>query len=65
MRRTYRQHRPMVERSIAWMTRAARTLRYRGVAKNDASWKLRAAAVNLKRLTALGLSIEDGVWALG
>lgn len=65
MRRTYRQHRPMIERSIAWMTRGARTLRYRGVAKNDASWKLRAAAVNLKRLTALGLSIEDGVWALG
>lgn len=65
MRRNYRQHRPMIERSIAWMTRGARTLRYRGVAKNDASWKLRAAAVNLKRLTALGLNIEDGVWALG
>jgi hypothetical protein len=65
MRADYRQHRPMIERSIAWMTRGARTLRYRGVAKNDASWKLRAAAVNLKRLTALGLGIEDGVWALG
>ena len=65
MRRDYRQHRPMIERSIAWMTRGARTLRYRGVAKNDAWWNLRAAAVNLKRLTALGLSLEEGVWALG
>src|SRR4051794_2516053 len=26
----YRQHRPMVERSIAWLTRGARKLRYRG-----------------------------------
>ncbi|MDF3313703.1 IS1182 family transposase [Rhodococcus sp. T2V] len=65
MRRDYRQHRPMIERSIAWMTRGARTLRYRGVAKNDAWWNLRAAAVNLHRLTGLGLSIEDGMWALG
>ena len=65
MRRIYRRHRPMIERSIAWMTRGARTLQYRGVVKNDAAWKLRAAAVNLKRLTALGLSFEEGVWALG
>jgi len=64
MRLDYRQHRPMIERSIAWMTRGARTLRYRGVVKNDAWWNLRAAAVNLHRLTALGLGTEDGVWAL-
>ena len=55
----------MIERSIAWMTRGARTLRYRGVVKNDAWWNLRAASVNLQRLTALGLGVEDGVWALG
>ena len=31
----YRQHRPMVERAIAWLTRGNRRLRYRGVIKND------------------------------
>ncbi len=33
---TYRAHRPMVERTIAWMTRGSRRLRYIGVRKNDA-----------------------------
>lgn len=65
MRCDYRQHRPMIERSIAWMTRGTRTLRYRGVTKNDAWWNLRAAAVNLRRLTVLGLGVENGGWALG
>jgi hypothetical protein len=65
MRCDYRQHRPMVERSIAWMTRGTRTLRYRGVTKNDAWWNLQAAAVNLRRLTVLGLGVENGGWALG
>src|SRR3712207_288050 len=32
----YRRHRPMVERSIAWLTRGHRRVPYRGVAKNDA-----------------------------
>ncbi|MBA2388724.1 MAG: hypothetical protein H0V67_00565 [Geodermatophilaceae bacterium] len=31
----YRQHRPMVERSIAWQTRGNRKVRYRGGTKND------------------------------
>ena len=31
----YRQHRPMVERTIAWLTRGNRRVRYRGVTKND------------------------------
>ena len=65
LRRDYRQHRPMIERSIAWMTRGTRTLRYRGVVKNNAWWNLRAAAVNLQRLTTLGLGSNQGVWALG
>ncbi|MAO81913.1 MAG: IS5/IS1182 family transposase [Nocardioides sp.] len=60
----YRQHRPMVERTIAWMTRGARRVPYRGVSKNNAWWTTRAAAINLKRLLTLGLSIEDGTWAL-
>lgn len=60
----YRQHRPMVERSIAWMTRDARRVPYRGVVKNHAWWTLRAASVNLKRLLSLGLTSQNGNWAL-
>ena len=61
----YRQHRPMVERSIAWMTRGARRVPYRGVVKNHAWWNTRAAAINQKRLLGLGLTSQNGVWALG
>lgn len=60
----YRRHRPMVERSIGWMTRGARRVPYRGVAKNNAWWATRAAGINLKRLLALGLSRDNGGWAL-
>jgi hypothetical protein len=60
----YRRHRPMIERSIAWLTRANRRVPYRGVTKNDAWWHLRAAAINLRRLLALGLTGTDGRWAL-
>ena len=60
----YRRHRPMVERSIAWLTRSARRVPYRGVARNDAWLHLRAAAINLRRLLALGLTGIDGRWAL-
>ena len=61
---TYRQHRPMVERSIAWLTRGARRVPYRGVEKNNDWLHHRVAAVNLRRLLALGLTIENGTWAL-
>ena len=60
----YRRHRPMVERSIAWLTRGNRKLRYRGVARNDAWLQLRAAAINLRRLLNLGLTGSHGHWAL-
>jgi hypothetical protein len=60
----YRRHRPMVERSIAWLTRRARRLPYRGVTKNDAWLHLRVAAINLRRLLGLGLTGTDGRWAL-
>jgi IS5 family transposase len=63
-RATYRQHRPMVERSLAWLTRGNRRLRYRGTTKNDAWLQVRAGAVNLRRLLALGLQRTDGAWAL-
>ena len=61
----YRQHRPMVERSIAWLTaRGNRKVRYRGVAKNNAWLHHRTAALNLRRLLSLGLEHRDGAWAL-
>jgi IS5 family transposase len=61
----YRQHRPMVERSIAWLTRGNRRLRYRGTVKNDAWLHHRTAALNLRRLLALGLTRSgSGTWAL-
>jgi Transposase DDE domain len=41
----YRRHRPMVERSLAWLTRGNRKLRYRGTVKNNAWLHLRAGAI--------------------
>jgi hypothetical protein len=58
----YRQHRPMVERSIAWMTRDARRVPYRGVVKNNNWWATRAAGINLKRRLNLGLVTQNGTW---
>jgi hypothetical protein len=60
----YRRHRPMVERSIAWLTHGHRRVPYRGVIKNDAWLHLRVAAINLRRLLRLGLTGTDGHWAL-
>ncbi|TYB44424.1 IS5/IS1182 family transposase, partial [Nonomuraea sp. PA05] len=63
----YRQHRPMVERSIAWLISAdggARKLRYRGVARNNQWLHLRAAALNLRRLINLGLTSVQNAWTL-
>jgi len=62
---TYRQHRPMVERSIAWLVAGGnRKVRYRGVVKNNAWLHTRTAALNLRRLLKLGLTRHDGAWAL-
>jgi IS5 family transposase len=61
----YRQHRPMVERSIAWLTtKGNRKVRYRGVAKNNAWLHHRLAALNLRRLLTLGLDYDNGAWVL-
>ena len=60
---TYRRHRPMVERSIAWLTRGNRRVPYRGVVKNNTWLHIRVAAINLRRLLVLGLR-RDGSWAL-
>ena len=61
---TYRTHRPMVERTIAWITRGARRVPYRGITKNNAWLRHRAAGLNLRRLLALGLEHRDGAWVL-
>jgi hypothetical protein len=61
---TYRQHRPMVERSIAWLTRGARRVPYRGIEKNNNWLHHRVAALNLRRLLAMGLTIKDGSWTV-
>jgi len=60
----YRDKRPMVERSIAWLVRGNRRVPYRGVAKNHAWLQHRVAALNLRRLLALGLTLHNGAWQL-
>jgi Transposase DDE domain/Transposase domain (DUF772) len=61
----YRQHRPMVERSIAWLVAGGnRRLRFRGTALNDLWLHHRAAALNLRRLLTLGLTRTAGAWAI-
>ena len=60
----YRQHRPMVERTIAWLTRNNSKVRYRGVTRNEHWLHHRAAAVNLRRLITLGLTHTSAGWAI-
>jgi hypothetical protein len=62
---SYRRWRPMVERSIAWLVAdGCRRVPYRGIERNDGWWSLRVAAVNLRRLLALGLRRQGEAWAL-
>jgi IS5 family transposase len=52
----YRQHRPMVERTLAWIVaNGHRRVRYRGVERNQLGLNIRAATINLRRLLNLGL----------
>jgi hypothetical protein len=61
----YRQHRPMVERSIAWLVAGGnRRLRYRGTHLNNLWLHHRVAGLNLRRLLALGLTRTTGTWAI-
>ena len=68
LRDAYRQHRPMVERSIAWLIgpkNRCRQLRYRGVSKNNQWLHLRMTALNLRRMINLGLQPgADGSWII-
>ena len=61
----YRRHRPMVERTIAWLVaRGHRKVRYRGVERNQQWLATRLAALNLRRLVNLGLARDGAGWAL-
>ena len=68
LRDLYRQHRPMVERSIAWLIgpkNRCRQLRYRGVSNNNQWLHLRMTALNLRRMINLGLQPgADGGWII-
>ena len=57
----YRQWRPLVERTIAWLVADGhRRVRHRGVERNRLSLSVRAAAINLRRLLNLGLTWNNG-----
>ena len=61
----YRQHRPLVERSIAWLVaNGHRRVRYRGVERNRIGLSTRAAAINLRRLLNLGLKHGPDGWTI-
>lgn len=61
----YQRHRPMVERSIAWLVRrGGRKVRYRGIARNQIGFAHRCAAINLQRLVNLGLCHNHETWQL-
>ncbi len=60
---TYRAKRPMVERSIAWLTRGNRRVPT-GAWRSNSWLHHRVAALNLRRLLALGLSFDNGTWQL-
>ena len=60
----YRHHRPMVERSIAWLVaNGNRRVRYRGVERNRIALSVRVATLNLRRLLNLGLHHGPTGWA--
>ena len=61
----YRQWRPMVERSIAWLVaHGHRRVRYRGIDRNQLGLTHRVAALNLRRLVNLGLDHNGRRWVL-
>lgn len=61
----YRHHRPMVERSIAWLVaKGNRRVRYRGIERNQHGLATRVAAINLRRLVNLGLDHSHHGWTL-
>jgi Transposase DDE domain len=60
----YRRHRPTVERSISWLVRDSRRLRYRGIDRNRLWLGHRVSAINLTRLVNLDLTHGPDGWAI-
>ena len=61
---TYRNLRPSVERTIAWLTRhKAKRVPYPGIIPNQQWLTTRTAAINLQRLINLGLAHTTTGWA--
>jgi hypothetical protein len=60
----YRLKRPMVERTMAWVSRRARRVPYRGVVRNNAWFKLRCSAVNLRQMVSMGLVWTGQGWSV-
>jgi IS5 family transposase len=61
----YRHHRPMVERSLAWLVaKGNRRVPYRGLERNQHWLETRVAAINLRRLITLGLERTEHSWTL-
>jgi IS5 family transposase len=61
----YRRHRPMVERTIAWLVaKGHRRVRYRGVERNRLWLATRLGALNLRRLINLGLDHDGTGWVM-
>jgi hypothetical protein len=61
----YRRWRPMIERSIAGLVaKRHRRVRHRGLARNRPGLSLEVAAVNLRRLIAIGLDHGNAEWML-
>ncbi|MHA7276527.1 hypothetical protein ACX80O_08375 [Arthrobacter sp. Hz1] len=61
----YCTHRPMVERSIAWLSRGNRRVRHRGISRNNARLQRRIAGLSLRRMLARGLTAKQGTWSAG
>jgi Transposase DDE domain len=62
---SYRRWRPMVERSIAWLVADGnRRVPYRGLVRNQQWLSIRVAAINLRRLVAMGLDHHSAGWVL-
>ncbi|MGB5756315.1 MAG: transposase [Acidimicrobiales bacterium] len=61
----YRAHRPLVERTIAWLVHNGhRRVRYRGVERNQLGLSSRAATINLQCLINLGLTWNGITWQI-
>ena len=54
----------MVERTIAWLTRRYRRVRYRGISRHQIGPAERCAAINLSRLANLDIAYNGTTWTI-